>query len=201
MVLLAPALASAALRVAAPLRATVVEEPQSPGAPDLDLPPHYLPPAPPSLEQPAQRSAWYGWQTLTADGLALVVFGFGFATSSYVIGYAGAGVFLFAAPAVHMSHESVHRTFLSFGLRATLPLLGAKVGRDNADCDAGSEDDEQCLLEPGLLGGLVAALVVSAIDAAAISWQRVPQQTSGLSWTPSLSLDQRDARLVVSGRF
>lgn len=73
------------------------------------------------------QDVWYGWQTLTADGMSAGSFAAGVA-----IGKAGAGArilgvggFVFAAPIVHMAHENVGRGFASMGLRILMGGLSA----------------------------------------------------------------------------
>ncbi len=165
------------------------------------------PVAQPSVARESQPLHWYGFETLAADSLSLGVLGLSAAGSARrscgacrLPAYAAGLVFVFTGPVVHMTRGSVWRTFSSFGLRATAQLAGAKMGRDTAECDKGSEEYESCLAGPELLGVFVGASIASAIDASLLSWEPESGPTQP-AWVPSLRLGRRDATLTVSGRW
>jgi hypothetical protein len=104
----------------------------------------------PHVEQePRAGSRWYGWQTLTVDGAALV------------LGLAGAGLgsadgaglalggYLLGAPTVHLVHDRAGVGLASLGLRIGAPLVGVGVAAASADCDTGHDF---CGLGEAILG-------------------------------------------------
>jgi hypothetical protein len=131
--------------------------------------PKALAPAEPAtLEEPTR---WYGWQTLTVDGLATGAFlatvllvddmdarGLG-AGASFTAWFVG-------APAIHIAHRRVARGFISLGLRLALPLAGA--GLALATC---SGSGEFACLGPAMVGITAGIAAPSVIDAVWLAYE------------------------------
>jgi hypothetical protein len=118
------------------------------------------------------RRTWYGWQTLTADGISTLLFitgaslaGRGDETGE-TLAWASLAGYEFAPGVVHFVHENPGRGFASFGIRLGLPLAGAFVGAAAAsgcsgyECEAGGAG-------AGFLLGMGGAI---AIDAAVLAY-------------------------------
>ncbi|HEY3495937.1 MAG TPA: hypothetical protein VGK73_14665 [Polyangiaceae bacterium] len=156
-------------------------------------------------------SRWYGWQNLTADGvaLALVVGGAALAEdgsipdalSGTVLGL-GVATYALGGPVIHFGHGNPGRGVLSLGLRTLLPV-GLGVGTVQAMCSPHS-DFCGIVAIPAALVGIVAAVT---LDAAAIARDEVPasprssSRTLGFSLRPSLHYDTRRASIGVAGTF
>ncbi len=158
---------------------------------------------------------WYGYQTLVTDVVAdVLVVGFGVtggssAGSNTLLG-AAAAVHSLGAPSVHLFHRQYGRAALSFGLRVTLPCLGALVGAGIGASQSQTSDDEVAFSPPLILGALgfaVGWLASSAIDDSAIAWEHAapppagvrsppPVEVEGIQWAPTLSplIDRSGAR-------
>lgn len=115
---------------------------------------------------------WYGWQTLTADALALGLAlaaraekGTEWASASQG---ASVGIYVGGGPFVHLAQRRPGRGVLSLAARVVLPLLGAAIypaiERNPYECSG-----LDCSFVKGMAGGAVAA---SLLDAAAIAYQR-----------------------------
>ncbi|HKP58618.1 MAG TPA: hypothetical protein VJV78_17955 [Polyangiales bacterium] len=127
---------------------------------------------------------WYGWQTLTADGLSLLA-----------VPVAGAGVFSFliATPIIHIAHGQASASAVSVGMRVVgtvLPaglwlsncfeldlsgtsLLGDGSTRSSSQASSSSSSDPICdAVLPGLFFvGLVGSIT---LDAAVFAYEPVP---------------------------
>jgi hypothetical protein len=179
-------------------------------APTLDpyapAPPRVLPPAAP------EAPVWYGWQTLTADGAALVV-GVGMTGASAAAGegstalataFIGSGLLLVAAPVVHWGHGHVARGFLDLGLRVAGPLLGLLlgVGGDALCSSARSTSVDSCpaLVGVGAVAGMGAAV---ALDAAWLAYEPPahPGQANAWQLRPVLSSGPHHGALSLAGTF
>jgi len=123
---------------------------------------------------------WYGWQTLSADGAALLLGGVGavrLATDDAYAnqgsnGLAGTGlraglvVFALGTPLMHGLHRHPARAVGSLAMRVLLPLLGA-FAFGNGGC---SGSREICFAagagaNAGALGGALLAIGVDAAQA------------------------------------
>src|SRR5262249_52268662 len=107
---------------------------------------------------------WYGWQTLTSDGLGVVTFGTGWAlwarsgyredrASQVLIGAGFAGL-LAGAPVVHWAHANTGKGVASLGVRMGATILVASAGQETGKDPAFA------------LAGLALFSGVSVIDAA-----------------------------------
>jgi len=117
---------------------------------------------------------WYGWQTLTADGVSITAFLAGVSLSSDGSNNgAGQGLAWFGllgyelAPGfVHFVHRNPGRGFASFGMRLGMPLAGAFLGASLASgCD--SNLCEASGAGAGILIGMAGAI---ALDAAVFAY-------------------------------
>ena len=118
------------------------------------------------------RRTWYGWQTLTADGISTVLFitGASLAGRRHETGeslaFASLAGYEFAPGIVHFVHKNPGRGFASFGIRLGMPLAGAFLGAAAAsgcsgyECEAGGAG-------AGFLLGMGGAI---AIDAAVLAY-------------------------------
>lgn len=154
------------------------------------------PPAlpPPTEEEPQYETRWYGWQTLIADGVSLgLVVGGGYANSGGVV-YAGIMTYFLAPPIIHFAHGHVGKGFLSMGLRVGMPIaLGLGLAAAS-NCSSGG----YCGLGEFALGFGIGMAGASAIDSAAIAWEKVPAEPS-VAVVPMLGRDH--AGLAISGAF
>jgi hypothetical protein len=194
------ATASALILFAAPAAA---DEPEVMGAPvpaPVTSPPPATSPAPYVLQpaEPARtQKRWYGWQTLTADGVSLSLV--------YAIASANAksdnasllllplGTYLLVPPIIHLAHERYGAAAGSFGLRLGLPLGGALLGGVLASSGNKSNGGY------GALAGAALGMVIGvggaiAIDAAVLSREEVkPDASSRLASEVRTAQTQRAA--------
>lgn len=117
---------------------------------------------------------WYGWQTLATDGagIGLIVMGGALGYRGLAAGTAtsiGVGALFLGGPSVHVAHGRWGIGVLDFGLRLTLPLVGAAL--------AGSM---QCSGECG--GPVVVASMIGLapiwIDAGILAHEDVPVESA-----------------------
>jgi hypothetical protein len=152
---------------------------------------------------------WYGWQTLSLDGLLIVG---GIAALQLndtrpelaetivwapVIGFAVGG------PALHLVHREPWRALGSFGLRAGLPILGGAIGTGIvATCPPAEGDYGNCgapELIIGMAAGVVAASLIDGLALARESSKSAPGLR--LSLLPFISRDGTTRELRLSGSF
>lgn len=173
-------------------------------------------PTAPSKAQPARsdrESYWYGWQTLTADGLSVMTMFAGAAVHSEGVAWVGVGGYFLAAPVVHGVQGRVGVAFGSLGLRVGAPMVGAFIGYAAAGPCSASENAQLfgCLFHgvgEAVVGGLIGATGAVAIDAALLAHgtrQVAPPQESGApkltSVGPSFDPRTRTTSLGASGTF
>ena len=139
--------------------------------------------------------AWYGWQTLTSDGAALLLGGVGAVRLATDDDYANrgfhglsatglrAGLFVFGVgtPFVHAFHSQGPRTVGSFAMRVALPVLGALLLGSGGCAHA----DGPCLASGtgAYAGALGRALLAMAVDAGQ-AWDVEPAKPSRLTLLP-----------------
>jgi hypothetical protein len=108
---------------------------------------------PPSSKAPTSR--WYGWQTLIADGAALV--------TTPIAPLGGFVLYCTGSPIVHLAHGNVKNAGASLGLRVGAPTLGGLIGYGigrAGDGNSGPSYGTAFLAALGILGGGIAAIVV-----------------------------------------
>jgi len=187
-----------------PARAqTEVPEPASAEAPDN-------PPAPaPPL---ATRTLWYGWQTMLTDGGAVALWlladaaheahfthGSAYeqaATAAVVLGF---GAYALGGPAVHAVRGAWGRAGGSLALRLGLPLVAGALGLGLSKSACG--DSESCPAGYALVGLMLGGVAASAIDAAALAYERVPASTRGLLGFSLLPTPGGGGAVSLVGRF
>ena len=123
----------------------------------------------------APKRRWYGWETLTSDGVSLtmVVVGVALAsndsgrdTAASDVAFLGVLNYEFGPGIIHFLHRNPGRGFASMGLRFAMPVAGGFVGASAASgcngffCQAGAA-------AVGLLAGMGGAI---AIDAAVFAY-------------------------------
>jgi len=149
-----------------------------------DRPPTTTTPAsldvPPPASPPAQRTRWYGWQTLIADGVAIVI--------TPVAPVAGAALYLTGGPTVHVMNWNIARAGTSLGIRAGLPLgaglLGALSGAVMGAAN-GSHESSVALNSAafGVAGAGAGAICAMIVDSAVIAKERMPAEPSKAALT------------------
>jgi hypothetical protein len=148
--------------------------------------------------RPARQ--WYGWQTLTADGVAYTLLGLALASEEEeVLPPLAVGTFLLGGPLVHIGHGQWLKAGASLGLRGLVPLVGAAV-YSSQDCYESTYDEPRWCMR-NLLTGVVTLFAVagaSAVDGAFLAWE--PRKPEPLL-VPLASASARGAWLGVSGRF
>ena len=148
-------------------------------------------------ETPARR--WYGWQTLTADGISTVLFFSAFSDPKVneplawgaLLGYE------FAPGIVHFAHRNPGRAFASFGIRLGMPLAGAFVGGALASGCKGYEC-EASGAGVGVLLGMGGAI---AIDAAVLAYETREPRVRSARIVPVASVTAGRAWLGVAGEL
>jgi hypothetical protein len=131
---------------------------------------------------------WYGWQTLSADGVSAVVMSTGIALSSspnpggtdaargLLVG--GVGIFALGAPAVHLANGEPWAAAGSLGLRVVLPTVGFFVGLASAPhCPVTNDSWGPCLrgLDSAAIGALVGMIGASVADASLLAYKTKPK--------------------------
>ncbi len=153
----------------------------------------------------ATREQWYGWQSLSADGVALVLLIAAGASSDQrnvlpdIFGYGSLGMYLLGGPATHLMHDSPGRALGSLVLRAGLPLAFGAVGSQLEDC-SGDEDYDLCGIVGALLGGTLGIATAITIDAAVLSYEEVPVTSEGVQ-DIGVSIGRDHFAIVAGGRF
>jgi hypothetical protein len=155
---------------------------------------------------PVER--WYGWQTLTLDGinfLVLIPVSFGIAShggSAEFIGASGAALgilgYAVGAPIIHAVHGEFRMSALSFGLRTVAPLgtafVGGALGGFSA-AGSGSERASLALSAGVLSGAFIGAAGAIAIDAVfGTTIEQAPK-------SPQVSFGVTPGGAALHGRF
>jgi hypothetical protein len=136
------------------------------------------PTSPPSKVEPykfddtaaPKSTRWYGWQTLTLDGAALLMTTFGASNNrdASALLWAALGTYALGGPLVHAAHEAPGKAGASLLLRVGAPIVLGYAGY--AASSKGSWDDGVILTSFGVLAGLATAITV---DAAVLAREKV----------------------------
>jgi hypothetical protein len=155
----------------------------------------------------AEPPLWYGWQTLSLDGLLLAG---GIATLSLkssdlmeTLMWVPVAGFAVGGPAIHLIHHEPWRALGSFGVRSGLPVLGGAIGIGLlASCPPPEGDYGNCGLAELLLGAATGVLVASLIDGLALA-RESPSASPNvtLSLAPFISADGTTRELRLRGSF
>jgi hypothetical protein len=154
-----------------------------------------------STESP--RRTWYGWQTLTADGIStfLVITAASLAESdndaAETLVWASLASYEFAPGIVHFVHKNPGRAFASFGIRLGMPLAGAFVGAAAASGCRGYEC-EAVGAGVGFLFGMGGAI---AIDAAVLAYDDPESSRRAARVLPFASLAPGRAYVGLAGEL
>jgi hypothetical protein len=150
---------------------------------------------------------WYGWQTLTADGVTFsaLLAGAWLSNQSSSSDSPAASLTWFgllgyelAPGCVHFAHRNPGRGFASFGLRLGMPLAGAFIGASLASgCNT-----NLCEASGAGIGVLLGMGGAIAIDAAVFAYDD-PKHPSGrrLGLLPLVSVTPHQAWIGVGGRL
>jgi len=155
----------------------------------------------------AARPRWYGWQTLTADGVSLAALLVSASLDSQGSGNGSAGVGLTwlglagyeAAPGIiHFAHKNPGRGFASLGLRLGMPLAGAYAGASVASgCNTNLCEANGAAI--GILLGMAGAI---AIDAAVFAFDDPKTKAlRSLGVQPFFSVTRRQAWVGLRGQL
>jgi hypothetical protein len=150
------------------------------------------------------RRIWYGWQTLTADGISSLVFFAAFGQNAdgsdginETLAWAGLIGYELAPGIVHFAHRSPARAFASFGIRLGMPLAGAFLGGaaisgcSGADCQATG-------IGVGFLLGMGGAI---ALDAALLAYESQEPRKLAARVMPVVSFSRDRAWFGVAGEL
>jgi len=154
---------------------------------------------------PAMRKQWYGWQSLSADGAALLLLIAAGASSdqkghtSDVLGYGALGLYLVGGPVTHFARGNTGRGLGSLALRAGLPIVSGAVGSRMEDC-SGDNDYDLCGLPGAILGGVVGIATAITLDATLLSYDEAPVRSQGVQ-NVAVSIGSDRAVLVAGGTF
>ena len=124
------------------------------------------------------RRRWYGWQGLLADGLAIAVVAGIQETESTIVGCA---IGVLGVPLIHLAHENVFSTALSFSMRALAGgflTLGIFIAVGD-DIDFAS-DDEDTVGAIVVIAGFATYAAAIIVDAAVLSFEQVPRQAAAV---------------------
>jgi hypothetical protein len=164
------------------MTATVAGESHVTAAPERDQPA-----APPHIYR------WYGAPTLGVDLASLGLAALSNKQDSKVLAYTSIAGFALGGPINHAAHGNWGRAAGSLALRVSLPVLAGVGGA----LVPGACDDRSCVgLGVGIVVGILAA---SAVDAAALSWEKVPQKPAAI--TPLVAVGKDMAYVGASGTF
>jgi hypothetical protein len=203
----------------------VVPAPTPSTTPTTATPPPRAAPPVVKKEEFHTEKVWYGWQTLTADGISFAMIFAGTAAKSGALVGLGVGSFLLATPIVHMAHGNVGPGFGSVAMRLLVPIIGAGIGGLVGLIAGGSQGRGVDQIGNGASGGaygLVIGFYIGvagciAIDAAGLAWtkERVEgpappssalnnnknKQKQWFTLSPGVNIQKDQAALGFSGRF
>jgi hypothetical protein len=169
---------------------------------------------------PAPR-VWYGWQTLTADGISALVGGTGIVTSLKGVGAAeglmavGFASFELNGPVIHLANGQWKRAAGSAGLRWGLPAAGLVLGFLVGEAAGSGSTHPACtgvncndwgapeLLAPvagALIGSGIGMISASIVDASWLAYKPAPirARRSGMKLALVPRIDPRQRSYGVS---
>lgn len=165
----------------------------------------------PAEGEPRARTEWYGWQTLTLDGATFVVAVAGSAAAkSPIPGLLACGFFVVSGSIVHGFRGRGSAALTSLALRAGIPaagtLLGGLIGFVFTSGETNSAVGSGVFgaLFGGAIGGGLGVLTASALDAALLGYQTVPdaeKKNSGLRFSPTVQFSPQGAHAGIAGTF
>jgi len=168
----------------------------------------YAPPA-----APASRGGWYGWQTLTVDGVSLVTMPFELAANTPSSTYLFVGSlsgFAFGAPLVHAAHGRWGTAAADLGMRvgflAVGNLAGAAIGKVGSPASCNHELPG-CLTQTStgmVVGATIGALAASLLDASVLARGARPSEVPpvpSFTWSPTASVLPSGGAAGLTGTF
>jgi hypothetical protein len=167
--------------------------------------------APPSTVQPQTTTINYRNDVLLADGASLGLVLLAVPSHTPQLAALGVSGFFLGAPIVHIAHGRGTAALESFGLRATLPLVGAWIGyrvgpQDIACADAaptegglGGGCTDQGSIAGMLLGGLAGGVAAIVIDAHYLT--KYEKRAAAQSWSASIAPSHGGATVGLAGTF
>lgn len=169
-----------------------------PAAPATSAPTVSPPIAPDPLARPKYRHHWYGWQTLTFDGVAI--------GGGIGLGELGVkdpelfwlGTYALAPPVVHLAHGRVGIAFADLGLRVGVPVATTAIGYAIA-CRGEQNLDhlEACATGFGL-GLVIGYGAAVAIDAAVLAREDVGIAPPGTDDDASRALEREQRKRAAA---
>lgn len=166
-----------------------------------------------TAEEPvATERTWYGYQTLAADGIAVVMTGLGVKslghegfgsqashTTSEFLLVTGGLTYLFAAPTIHALHGHWGKAGASLGLRtAPIALCAAIVGAGSTGATNHGREKASVVGGAVLFLGIVAAMV---IDSSVVANESTPIAEPKASLTPTYDPKTETAGLSFAATF
>ena len=190
----------------------VIAEPPTPTTAIVSPPPKlaFPMPAPPRDRPPARKFVpwaspaprpWYGYQTLAADGLSLLVALGGLRADTGVVSTIGMGGFALGGPIIHLVHHNYLAAGGSLALRVGAPFLFGFVGSQMENC--GPNSGWFCGVAGAVIGGSLGILTASIIDAAVLAHEPEEAYATAPSLLPSvgLSFAHNQPALSLGGHF
>jgi hypothetical protein len=126
----------------------------------------------------ARKKEWYGWQTLMADGGALLLGVAAGGSKSDGLGVFAYGTYLLGPGLIHMAHGNYGVGGGSMGIRLLAPPVGAVLGLALGAASCRSRNlgfdrgNSACILGNTVVGGLVGYVAAVVLDAALFSYER-----------------------------
>lgn len=139
------------------------------------------------------KTTWYGWQTLAADGLSLLMAG-------AEQGGVAVGTYVLVAPVIHAAHGAPGKGLGSLALRVLLPISFAMGGME-VSCSihwGNDPEGDECYPVGLVVGALVGAGAASAIDATLLARQTIALRPSVM---PSVAFERGRAWFGLVGEF
>ncbi len=156
---------------------SVVVAPNAPSAASAPAPC----PSPHATEiESAKRRVWYGWQTLTADGVALILASTAGSSDSSPasLGVASLAVYALGGPVIHAANGSVGKMGLSLAMRVGAPLLLGAGSYYAAGGGSGGDWGPALIAIGGAVVGTAGAI---AVDAAVLARKDAPSEPKAAS--------------------
>jgi hypothetical protein len=119
-----------------------------------------------------KTTKWYGWQGIVSDVPSLLFMVSGLIVDNTIVSGIGLVGYSIGTPLTHFFHDNVGRGLISLSLRVGIPAL--TVLGTIGICDETRVCSDAAPL--AVIGGLIMFVAVPAVDAAALSWQKLEPQ-------------------------
>ena len=168
--------------------------PAAPGAPTVAGQQHPTVTPAPSLPR------WYGWESLTTDGAALLLAAVAVRSDNApLLGLSSLALYGLGGPIIHLTRDNGWHALGSLLLRGGLPVVAGAAGAALERCDA-DDDEDLCGVSGAFLGGLAGVVSAMVIDSAVLGWER-PSALAGDAPQLGIASDGKSTLLTASGRF